>query len=80
MRRSAKFLGIPIPPAAIGSLFAANYLAFSLIVALSDFDRATISALDELKESNYAFAFAVLGVCLLSALPARSRLPRPAAG
>jgi hypothetical protein len=62
VQRSAKFLGVPIAPVAVGTLFVANYLAFSLIVAIGDLDRETISAFDELKETNYAFAFVMLGL------------------
>lgn len=70
--RARNFLGLPVPPIAVGSLFVANYLIFLLIVGLGGLDSQTISAFDELKETNYAFAFSVLGFCFFIALPTRS--------
>lgn len=64
-RRLAVFFGIPIPFLGVGSLFVTNYALFLTIVAFGQFDRETISAFDELKESLYAFCYVVLAVYFL---------------
>jgi hypothetical protein len=61
---------------AVGSVFVTNYLIFRLIVAFAAVDRETLAAFDELKETNYEFAFLVLSFSLLSALPPFSAMRR----
>lgn len=51
--------GLPIPPLLIGFLFALNYLAFR--TSLGFVDGSEVGSFDELKEANYAIAFAGLG-------------------
>lgn len=65
-RRWARFLGVPVPALIVGGLFVANYFIFQAIVAFGGLDRAAVQALDELKETNYAFAFVVLGLRFLA--------------
>ena len=78
--RLSEFLGVPIPSLAVGALFVMNYLVFSLIVALGEIDRRTLSSFDELKETNYEFAFMVLALSFLSWLLAVSRRGRQRLG
>ncbi len=59
-----KYLGIPIIPLWIGGIFIANYLAFRIVILLP-FEKCVLSALDELKEINYALAFAVLAIYIV---------------
>jgi hypothetical protein len=73
MARLAAYLGIPLPSLAIGGLFLANFLVFRLIVGLGELDRATVSAFDELKETNYAFGFLLLALSMVSVMPALAR-------
>jgi hypothetical protein len=65
-RRWAGFLGVPVPALVVGGVFLANYVIFRTIVAFGGLDAATLSAFDELKETNYAFAFVVLGLRFLA--------------
>ena len=73
LARLTAFFGVPIPPLAAGGLFLANYAVFLLIIALGTFDKATVSAFDELKETNYAFAYVVFALSFLALLPVVSR-------
>lgn len=73
MARLAAYLGIPLPSLAIGGLFPANFLVFRLIVGLGELDQATVSAFDELKETNYAFGFLLLALSMVSVMPALTR-------
>jgi len=59
-----KYVGIPISPMWIGSLFVLNYIAFH--VAIIDLDGKIIGSLNELKETNYAAAFFVLSIYFIA--------------
>jgi hypothetical protein len=50
------------PSLAVGGLFVANYFVFQAIAWLGGLNQATLAAFDEVKETNYAFAFFVLGL------------------
>lgn len=80
--RVMEFLGVPIPALSVGSLFVVNYVVFRTIVAFGGIDRNTVSAFDELKETNYEFAFMVLAFWFMCWLPSThgidpSRIVRP---
>ena len=51
-----------VPSLAVGGLFVANYFVFQAIAWLGGLNQATLAAFDEVKETNYAFAFFVLGL------------------
>ena len=51
---------------AVGGLFVANYFVFQAIAWLGGLDQETLAAFDEVKETNYAFAFFVLGLRFLA--------------
>jgi hypothetical protein len=63
-RKAFHFFGLPIPPLWIGGLFLLNHLIFHLaarhLVTLH-LDSTSLFPLDELKEQNDAFAYAVAG-------------------
>ncbi len=59
-----KYIGIPISPMWIGSLFVLNYIAFH--VAIIDLDGKIIGSLNELKETNYAAVFFVLSIYFIA--------------
>ena len=48
------------PSLAVGGLFVANYFVFQAIAWLGGLNQETSAAFDEVKETNYAFAFFVL--------------------
>ena len=80
VRYSARVIGVPLPPWVVGGLFVANYFIFQAIVWLGGLDLVAISAFAELKETNYAFAFVVLGLRFLADLADMSDGVRPRSG
>jgi hypothetical protein len=66
VRRSTRFLGIPVPSLVVGGLFVANYFVFQAIAWFGGLDQATLAAFDGLKETNYVFVFVVLGLRFLA--------------
>ena len=74
-----KFFGFPVARFAAGTLFILNFAIFRFVVTYGSMDRDTVAAFDELKETNYEFAFMVLALCFLTHIVSsplrRSSLP-----
>lgn len=68
VQRWSYYSGVPVPPISAGGIFVANFLLFSLIVSVGQLDRAMLSALDELKETNYQLAYVALATCFYARL------------
>lgn len=77
-RRFLKLTGVPVASLAVGSLFIVNYVTFRSVVALGGMDTPTLSAFDELKETNYQLAFFVLALFYL--MQSRSNDPSEVRG
>ena len=61
--RLVSFFGFPVARFAVGTLFILNFAMFRFIATHENLDRDTLAAFDELKETNYEFAFFVLALC-----------------
>lgn len=75
--RLFKHIGLPIAPIWIGCLFFANFIAYKIIFYYCSMMSATthLISITEIKETNYAFSFAVLAYCefkKFSGLPDRN--------
>ena len=57
---------------AAGTLFILNFAIFRFVVTYGSMDRDTVAAFDELKETNYEFAFMVLAICFLTLIVSSS--------
>lgn len=64
-KQITSFVGFPIPGSAVGAVFIMNFVMFHFIITLGSMDRHTVAAFNELKETNYEFAFVLLAVCAL---------------
>ena len=64
-----RYAGVPVPPMAIGGLFAGVYLSFHVTILIYGLDR--VKNLDELKESLYGGIY-----CILAAAYARAEKHR----
>jgi hypothetical protein len=64
-RRLTHFFGFPVPRFATGTLFIGNFAMFRFIATYGTMDHDTLAAFDELKETNYEFAFPILAFCLM---------------
>ena len=64
--QTVKFFGFPVARFAAGTLFILNFAIFRFVVTYGSMDRDTVAAFDELKETNYEFAFMVLAICFLT--------------
>jgi hypothetical protein len=78
-RKAIHFLGFPVPSFAVGTLFIINFVIFRYIATYAAMDRATLAAFDELKETNYEFAFLALAFCLMVRLASTSHRASPSA-
>jgi len=65
-RQTVSFFGFPVARFAAGTLFVINFAIFRFIVTYGPMDRVGITAFDELKETNYEFAFMILALCFLA--------------
>jgi len=62
-RRLCEHVGLPVPALWIGGLFLANYAIFKLLnMEGMGFEEKVLESLNELKETNYAFSYAVFGL------------------
>jgi hypothetical protein len=82
MRGFFHHLGLPIPPLWIGGLFITNYVLFKLLnIEGLGFEDKVLESINELKESNYAFNYAVFGMysqaLMLASAKNRSRQNLP---
>lgn len=67
-------IGLPVPPLWIGGLFLATYISFCVTRAVFS-NEAVVSSFDELKETQYALSFAVLGLYYAFASHPSQNLP-----
>ncbi len=65
IRQLNSFSGVPVSPLSIGALFLFNFALFKFITGGQSFLPIKISAFDELKETNYEFAFMLLAIWFL---------------
>ncbi|GJL78483.1 MAG: hypothetical protein NPINA01_14720 [Nitrospinaceae bacterium] len=64
-----KTIALPCPPLWIGGLFLVNYFTAKFVyLSNADAHKSIIDAINELKESNHAFNFAVFGIYELKAV------------
>ena len=70
--QTVKFFGFPVARFAAGTLFILNFAIFRFVVTYGSMDRDTVAAFDELKETNYEFAFMVLAICFLTLIVSSS--------
>lgn len=71
------WLGIPVPPLKIGAMFLVSYIAFRVAVGTVGSDAPIIRPLNELKETNAAFLFALIALYFASNAFAGRLTPRP---
>jgi hypothetical protein len=65
IRQLNSFSGVPVSPLSIGALFLFNFALFKFITGGHSSLPIKISAFDELKETNYEFAFMLLAIWFL---------------